>query len=197
MNWFAKFLQLVGIKPIVAMEKSFSQTLVDVAMEQARLGIRESSKNHGPGIEKFWTATNYPDGYANREPYCAAFGCWIFREAIDRFFGGASGAPFRRPKSARVLDWPVWASAEDQRDVWDMLDPKTTKARAGDVVLFDFNGSASGGTHWGLVTASEHVDGSFDTVEANTNAEGSREGDGVYLKHDRTRRAVFTIIRYD
>ena len=46
------------------------QKLIDIAMRDE--GQKETSRNRGPAIEKFWTATNYPDGYVNREPYCAA-----------------------------------------------------------------------------------------------------------------------------
>lgn len=198
MTWITKFLQLLGMTPIPQPEPStFGEAMVEVALQQSRLGVRETSRNQGPGIAPYWGATNYPEGYANREPYCAAFGCWVVLNAINRHYGTASNAPFRRPKSARVLDWTVWANQEDQRDMWETLDPREAKVKRGDIVLFDFNGTASGGTHWGIATSNERQDGTFDTVEANTNAAGSREGDGVYLKHDRTRRHVFAILRYD
>ena len=43
-----------------------------VAIAAAQLGVHETSANQGPGLEKCWTATSYgPDGYKNREPWCA------------------------------------------------------------------------------------------------------------------------------
>ena len=54
--------------------RDFKQMLIAVAKEQANLGIRETSNNQGPGIQKYWPATSYGiAGYHNREPWCAAF----------------------------------------------------------------------------------------------------------------------------
>lgn len=52
--------------------------LVDIAMRD--VGQTERSRNQGPAMKKFWPATNYPDGYVNREPYCAAAVAYWVRE---------------------------------------------------------------------------------------------------------------------
>ena len=190
---------LFGIDKLNTMDKplSFPEAIVIVAREQAALGIHEDSQNHGDGIAKYWTATSYPDGYVNREPYCAAFGCWVIKEAMIRFYGDVDHAPFLRPKSARVLDWPAWARKDENEDVWDIKDPDATRVRPGDILLYDFNGpTKSGGTHLAIATSNERVDGTFDTCEGNTNAAGSREGDGVYEKHTRKRTSLFAILRF-
>jgi peptidoglycan hydrolase-like protein with peptidoglycan-binding domain len=67
-----------------------------VGLARADLGIRETEgKNHGPGIAKFWPATNYPTGYANREPYCAAAVCYWVKEAA-----GSIKPAFDLPRTA-------------------------------------------------------------------------------------------------
>ena len=58
-----------------------------VALAAAELWVRETSKNQGPGVQKYWAATSYPDGYQNREPYCAAFVCWLIWTAIEEQSG--------------------------------------------------------------------------------------------------------------
>lgn len=173
--------------------RDMREMLVSVAREQSALGIRETSPNQGPGIQKFWTATSYGvAGYLDRQPWCAAFLAWVVREASRRQFG--ESAPFRLPRSAAVNDWPVWARTQP---TWEERDPLTTRVRSGDVVCFDFNGRAkASGTHIALATSDERGDGTFDTIEGNTNSDGSRDGNGVYERHSRTRKGVFSVIRY-
>jgi hypothetical protein len=52
-----------------------------VAAAKSQIGVRETSDNQGPGIEKYWTATDTPSGYASRSRWCAAFVCWVIRES--------------------------------------------------------------------------------------------------------------------
>lgn len=171
-------------------EDKFIPALLRLAHTEASLGIRETSKNQGPGIQKYWTATSYLNGYGDRQPYCAAFACWLVKQASLEA-GLESGQPL--PRSAAVNEWPKWAAKQED---WDVLNPSETRVRAGDFVCFDFNGrDEPGGTHIGLAVGNESGDGTFPAVEANTNAAGSREGDGVYHK-TRSRKGVFSIIRW-
>lgn len=132
------------------------------------VGLRELSRNQAPGIAKYWEATSYPEGMANREPYCAAFLCWIVREAVR-----ATGTipAWRLPKSARAFDWDEHWAPHNQLTLtrW----PKASQLAPGDLAVFSFS-------HIGLVTGLSG--GEVLTIEANTNAEGSREGDGVHRK---------------
>lgn len=174
-------------------KRTFREMLVAVALEQAALGIRETTKNQGPGIQKFWTATSYGvAGYLDRQPWCAAFLAWVVRDASRRQFG--ESPPFRLPRSAAVNDWPVWAKTQP---AWEERDPTVTRIRAGDIVCFDFNGrDKASGTHIALATSDERHDGTFDSCEGNTNEDGSREGNGVFLRNSRTRKSVFSVIRF-
>lgn len=168
---------------------SFADNIASIARQQAALGIRETSQNNGPGIAKFWQATNYGmSGYYNREPYCAAFGCYVLREAALRTFG-ATLPPL--PRSAAVRDWPVFARRNPGH--WRVIGDNEP-VRPGDIVCFDFNGTDKpGGTHLAIAVGHQNGD-TFATAEANTNAAGSREGDGVYAK-TRRRDSILAIIR--
>lgn len=167
------------------------EAMVEVAEELASERIRETSTNQGPGIARFWAATSYPTGYKDRQPWCAATLAWIVREAAKRTYGAT--VPFRLPTSARVLDWIDWA--RENKGHWQLLSPAKSTVMEGDIVGWDFNGDEGGGTHIGLATSDERKDGRFDTAEGNTNAAGSRDGNGFYLKDNRTRKSAIFIIR--
>lgn len=142
--------------------------LVDIA--ESQIGIRETSKNQGPGIAKFWTATNYPDGYINREPYCAAFCCWLILEAMK------AGHPLgltntSRPKSAAVSNWVSWAGASAYVGIFA---PGSLIPEPGDFFIH------SKVSHIGLVRS--FSGSTLKTIEGNTDGSGSREGDGVYQR---------------
>jgi hypothetical protein len=138
--------------------------VVDIAKTQ--VGIYENAgRNHGDGIAKYWTATNYPDGYKNREPYCAACMCWCIKEA--GIFTEAE-----RPKTAAAFGFESWA--DNLPNKTDII-RKPKKIKKGQLVVFSFS-------HIGIATSDSNASGVFSTVEANTGASGGRDGDGVYAK---------------
>lgn len=147
---------------------SLSSNMNDIIkIAQTQVGLRETSKNQGEGLAKFWTATSYPDGYENREPYCAAFVCWVIREA----FKGKT-VPFTLPTSPVAYDFEKWGAANKGRGVEVLVLAKSPQP--GDIFTL------AAASHVGLVKS---VNGSeMVTIEGNTNEAGSREGDGVYEK---------------
>lgn len=135
-----------------------------VAAAKTQIGIRETSKNQGPGISKYWTATTYPTGYANREPYCAAFVCWVVKEAV-----GNGRVTFSLPRSPVAYDAEKWARANAGKGI-----AFADKPKPGDIFTL------AAASHVGIV---ESVSGStIYTIEGNTDGSGSREGDGVYRR---------------
>lgn len=155
---------------------TFGASLVDLATQELIKDIRETSKNQGPEIAKYWTATTYADGYKNREPYCAAFICWLFMTAA-----AGRKVPFTLPRSPVAYDFEAWARANAGKGVGFV-----TKPQAGDVFTL------ATASHVGLVVG---VNGStVTTIEANTDGSGSREGDGVY-KRSRSIASVRKFIR--
>jgi hypothetical protein len=152
------------------------QTLI--AMAERDLGIRETlGANRGPGIERFWTATNYPGGYKDRAPYCCAAVCYWISEAAKK--GVKWLAPL--PKDAGCANFLAWARKREA--VGHALVTKTPQP--GDIVCFLPHFS-----HIGIVA---EVDGEHvatieaNTVEANaarahTDFSKERDGGGVYRR---------------
>jgi hypothetical protein len=83
-----------------------------ILVEVARrfVGIKETSRNRFSGDVKLWASTNYPDGWKNREPYCAAFLCHVVKIA-DLESLALDLHPL--PKSASVKGWAEWARDHD------------------------------------------------------------------------------------
>jgi hypothetical protein len=149
--------------PANALE-AYSRALVDVALSQ--VGVREQTSNRAPEISKYWTATWYPDGAQNREPWCAAFVCWCVAEAAKKV-----PVNFRLPQDPRAFgldeDWAKHSGLAKSGS------PSARDIKTGDIVVFQFS-------HVGICVGSNGD--SIFTVEGNTNGDGSREGDGVYRK---------------
>ena len=148
--------------------------IAEVAREY--LGLRETSKNQGPHFAEFWRATNYPSGWKNREPWCSAFASFCVQEADRR----SEKLELRKaPVFPAVAQWLPWARLPDvgcrvfrSNEVTADLKPE-----AGDIVIFLPKLS-----HIGIVSEDYDGSGLVKTIEGNTNAAGSREGDGVFEK---------------
>lgn len=152
-------------------------------------GRTEITKNHAPWIEKYWPATSYPEGYQNREPYCAAAVAYWVREWLDdsdvlaAFGFTPEKAEKWRCKSAAAFEWINWAKDKHLQ----VLNPHAI-LHAGDIVVYSRS-------HIGLVTDDDNTtEGPFVEISANTNAAGDREGEGVFEK-PRNRHAVKNFIR--
>lgn len=140
--------------------------LVNVA--RGEVGVVETSENQGPGIQKYWTATTYPGGYNDRQPWCAAFVSWCVRQS--GIFSEED-----RPKSAAAFKgggFEAWAKSKPSVVAFSM---GSRSIKAGDLVIFSFS-------HIGIATSDSDINGNFRTIEGNTNAAGSREGNGVWEK---------------
>lgn len=147
-----------------------------VSTAAADVGAMETSRNQGPIIKKFWPATSYPDGYKNREPYCAAAVCYWVREwlRIPEVIAAFGKTPAQleawRCKSARAFDWIAWA---EKRNLQIFDDGQKNTLHTGDIMVFDMS-------HIGVVITDK---GSrVETIEANTGATGGRDGDGIFAK---------------
>jgi hypothetical protein len=126
-------------------------TLAKIAARD--LGAREQppGSNKGPQIEKFLRATDLDgDGW----PWCAAaVSYWVQQWAKLNGWKG------KVPRIAGVSQFPVWAQKNGLKCGYA---PKTN-----DIVIFTFS-------HIGVV---ENIGPDWvDTIEGNTNDEGSREG---------------------
>lgn len=148
--------------------------LIDIAARD--VGQIETSRNRGPAMKRYWPATDYPEGYANREPYCAAAVCYWVREwlrdpeVLAAFGMSAAKADAWRCRSAAAFGWLDWAK---RKKLTILSDSPTETLHTGDLMVFDMS-------HIGIVTndSGEQV----STIEANTGPSGSRDGDGVWAK---------------
>lgn len=163
--------------------------LVDIAARD--IGKTEVSRNRADWIKKYWPATSYPEGYANREPYCAAACCYWLKALGEELAQkgelkatfGKTLAQFEswRCKSAGAWRWQEWAN---QKGVTVL--PDTATPLPGDFVVYDFS-------HIGLVRRVGKK-GRIITIEANTGPSGGRDGDGCYEK-DRPQEIARCFVR--
>jgi len=172
---------------IMSATLTLRQKLVDIAARD--VGKKEITRNRAPHIAKYWPHTSYPDGMANREPYCAAaVACWVHKwlmlpevqkalkltpEKVEKF----------RCKSARAFDWDDWGKAKGLKILNDSPD---NKLRVGDIMIFDMS-------HIGIVTGTRGKN-TVLTIEANTSDGNDR--DGVYVaKRVRARSLALAFVR--
>lgn len=152
-------------------------TIAQVAREY--IGTVETSANRGPHLAEFWAATSYPSGSADRQPWCSAFASFCVKEADRR----SPDLNLRKPPFfPAVAQWLPWANDPENGCVVftaaDVIAGKTHyKPEAGDVVVFLPKLS-----HVGIVAEDYNGSGQVYTIEGNTNAAGSREGDGCWGK---------------
>lgn len=141
-----------------------------VAIARAEVGTEEvNGTNCGPRVNQYKAATNLPP--EESWPWCAAFICWIVREAME-VTGSKETATFKRPTTAGAWDFIRW-SREQDNSTQSRLAPDDD-IKPGDIVVFKFS-------HIGLAVGTPSG-GHVETIEGNTDGEGSREGGAVLHK---------------
>ena len=165
------------------------QQLLGIARRDS--GRTEVTKNRAPFIEKYWPATNYPEGYSNREPYCAAAIAYWVKEWLDdtevlaEFGKKKEPAERWRCKSPAAFGWLEWAKLSSSGV--SVLPPRCI-LHAGDLVVYKYS-------HIEIVTDDDNTtSGPMVCMGANTNASGSRDGEGAFEK-PRLRTKVKNFIR--
>ena len=164
---YKKFISPRNIDP------TFSEALALAA--ESQVGEREEGNNGGAAVRKYQNATWLEPG---EWPWCAAFVCWSFKEALKK-----SVQVIQRPRTAGAWDFENWATKEGA----ELIKPaRDVQVRRGDIVVYAFS-------HIGIAVEDELCD-LVETVEGNTNTGGDREGDGVYRK-TRKKSLIRSIIR--
>lgn len=142
----------------------------------AQLDVREITPNSSPDIDKYL----HHVGFDYPVAWCAAFVSWnLYNVGVDN------------PNSA----WSP-SFANDRDVIWYAktgYKNKSTKALSGDVVTFYYSTLKRVG-HVGFYIKTDKS-GYFISIEGNTNAYGSRTGDGVYMKK-RHPDKTYAISRY-
>lgn len=151
-------------------------TLAERAIEIALSydGVREHGRNAGPEVEEFQGSIGLSPG----DPWCAAFVCFCIKEAAKEL-----GVTPKFQYGGSV--YKLWTRNPDLQ---------TSEPGLNCVFLID-HGLSKVGTRIGhtgfcvqplIANADGHPGEQFvdkiETVEGNTNAAGSRDGDGVYHK---------------
>jgi hypothetical protein len=145
-----------------------------LAIAASKLGVREiGGKNRGPEVERFLANVGLPPG----QPWCMAFVACCFGDAAAEL-----GIVNPLPKTGSVLG--MWKRSPD---TWKRRHPERGAIF---VHLVNMADPESHG-HCGLVEDfGRSVDGDYlVTLEGNTNAAGSREGDSVLRKRRATEYA--------
>lgn len=166
----------------IALEKLIALALAEVGT------CEEGGNNCGKEIREYQQATWLaPGAWA----WCAALQCWLLREwlkdpqVLFELQLPPGSADAWRCKDASAFGWESWARIKGLQVL-----PETAKAKAGDIVIFDFS-------HIGIVVADQNGTEPIHTVEGNTNNKGARDsdsGDGVWRK-TRERSLVKCYIR--
>lgn len=138
------------------------------------LGTEEvNSSNCGPRVNEYKAATNLPP--AESWPWCAAFVCWLVREAM-KATGTKESATFKRPRTAGAWAFENWSLAQGSET--STKKPHRNDIQAGDIVVFKFS-------HIGIAESAPDKSGIVTTIEGNTDGAGSREGGAVLRKRRR------------
>ena len=165
-------------------QKAVSLVSEVIRIANAEVGVREvGNTNCGERVNEYKAATwlNPKKGW----PWCAAFVCWVIREALVSS-GTKQTKTFRRPRTAGAWDFENWSLAQDN-STQTKKSPRCD-IKPGDIVVFAFS-------HIGIAVSSPDKNGNVATVEGNTDSAGSREGGGVYLK-TRHRSKIRSRIRF-
>ena len=164
-TWNA-ILAKLSTKETTTPKGSVPEKMVSLAREE--IGVSEvDGSNCGPRVDEYKAATwlDADKGW----PWCAAFICWLVREAIE-----GEDVKFKRPRTAGAWDFENWAKQQSTNGV-ELRKPTNEDIKAGDIVVFTFS-------HIGLAVKDADSSGYVVTIEGNTNGAGSREGGSVLEK---------------
>jgi cell wall-associated NlpC family hydrolase len=168
-TWDAIEETVVKDKPQTVPTTHTGNTLAEklVALAKKEVGVEEvNGTNCGPRVNEYKSAT-WLDS-TKSWPWCAAFICWLFREAMKD--GKYS---FERPKTAGAYDFENWCREQDTHVL--LKKPHNGDIKPGDIVIFNFS-------HIGLAIGNPDSAGYVKTIEGNTDGFGSREGGAVLEK---------------
>ena len=167
MTWNTILNKLSATSSVIKEIKNntFAEKLVVLAKKE--VGVEEiNGTNCGPRVNEYKSAT-WLDS-TKSWPWCAAFICWLFREAMKD-----GKYTFKRPQTAGAYDFENWCREQDNSVL--LKKPHGGDIKAGDVVIFTFS-------HIGLAISEPDEAGYITTIEGNTDGQGSREGGAVLIK---------------
>lgn len=151
-----------ALAPITPNGRSLGRLVVAYAKQHLRWHPREvGGENAGPWVRL------YMKGHEGREwPWCAGFACFVLGQACDAL----EVSPPIQPSFS--CDW--LAASAKERGVFLAERRRGTDGEPRPGSFFLIRRTARDWIHTGIVT--DVRDESLDTIEGNTNDEGSREG---------------------
>jgi hypothetical protein len=165
------------------------EKLVASALKELSLHVvEEGGANRGVKVEAYQKAAGLKPG----DPWCAAFVAWNVATAkgVAKAPSWTSGSAITTwQRGSRGLAAGDKATPSEGAALPTKVAPGWVWVRASNAA--DANAARKGGWtkgHCGIVVAVDAV--GFHTVEGNTNAAGSREGDGVWRKTHKWSDAV-------
>ena len=143
-----------------------------VATAISQLGVREFGYNAGPQVDAYLVSVRAKSG----QHWCAAFVSWCYQRA------GVTAPPVT-----------AWAASyfPRARRLYTRPGAPTIAPQPGDLIGLHYANLKRIG-HVGFVERWRPERGQVVTIEGNTGADGSRNGDGVYRKR-RLIRQVYTV----
>lgn len=153
-----------------------------VRIATAEIGVTEvNGTNCGPRVDQYKAATwlDPRKGW----PWCAAFICWVFREALAAT-GTKETKTFKRPRTAGAWDLANWSLAQD--DTTNTRKGPGSDIQPGDIIGYKFS-------HCGIAVSKPDSTGHFLCVEGNTDGAGSREGGAVLRKRRNVSQVRFRV----
>lgn len=181
----SRMSRTVGTTGLSLDQAVYAFVVRQVAMEY--LNVREQGANRGEDVEGILESAGGSAGLS----WCAAFVYHCHAEAAS-FLCADTTCP--RTLSAVYMVFDGRAAGNVTFRKQEVLDGSQTPM-AGDVFSMVHEGPVSaldaGQTrrfrrgHTGIVVSYDRVGNVLTTVEGNTNSQGSRNGDGVYLRTDR------------
>lgn len=158
--------------PVLDKSTQIREEIIQLA--ESQLYVREKTGNNdGKEVERYLRSTGLGKGYA----WCAAFVTWLHDEVN-----------IPNPQSAWSPDW------FRTNVVYRLNDPRliSFRARPGQVFGLYYE-SKKRVAHVGIITRETRLH--YETIEGNTNAAGSNEGDGNYRKI-RRKESIYIIADY-
>jgi hypothetical protein len=154
-----------------------------VRVSNAEIGVEEvDGTNSGKRVKEYQAATSLG---GTGWPWCAAFVCWVVREAMKNC-GFKETATFKRPTTASAYAFKLWSLAQDATT--STKSPHRGDIQGGDIIIFTFS-------HIGFAISKPDANGYVTTIEGNTDGAGSREG-GAVLRKKRHVSKIRTRIRF-
>ena len=150
----------------------------------SQIGVEEvDGSNCGPQVNEYKAATSLDPNQP--WPWCAAFVCWVVREAAKKA-GVKFTETFRRPTTAGAWAFELWSLAQDKST--STKKPSRSDIMPGDIVIYHFS-------HIGIALTAPDKNGYVTCVEGNTDGQGSREG-GAVLRKQRHVSKIRSRIRF-